>query len=150
MSSLQLFVDPAHPERGTGVRTLEPIDKGTEVMEYKGDWLNASESALREEKYDQDHPSPGCFLFYISYQAAQYAIDATHPKTPLSLGHARYVNHSRKHPNLTPRLLKSCHAESIPRLVFIARRRILPGEELLVDYGDRSRVSTREHPWLRQ
>ena len=35
-----------------------------------------------------------------------------------------------------------------PYLLLVARADILPGEELLYDYGDRSRVSLKYHPWL--
>jgi histone-lysine N-methyltransferase SETD8 len=35
-----------------------------------------------------------------------------------------------------------------PRLILVARRPLEEGEELLYDYGDRSKDSLKAHPWL--
>jgi hypothetical protein len=36
----------------------------------------------------------------------------------------------------------------IPRIVFVAIRKIDIGEELLFDYGDRSKAAVLANPWL--
>ena len=35
-----------------------------------------------------------------------------------------------------------------PRLILIAKTEVGDGEELLYDYGDRSKESLKAHPWL--
>ena len=57
----------------------------------------------------------------------------------------RLVNHSRLSPNLQTKVVVF---REKPRLILIARRDIEPGEELLYDYGDRSKESLEAHPWL--
>lgn len=56
----------------------------------------------------------------------------------------RLVNHSRNG-NLQPRTVE---VKCRPRLVLVAKDDIEAGEELLYDYGDRSRDSLKNHPWL--
>lgn len=70
-----------------------------------------------------------------------YSIDAT--KESGRLG--RLVNHS-KSGNCQTRL----HAiGETPHLILVASRDIEAGEELLYDYGDRSKESITAHPWLK-
>jgi len=56
----------------------------------------------------------------------------------------RLVNHSRWG-NLHPRTVE---VKGRPRLVLVAKQHIPQGEELLYDYGDRSRDALKNHPWL--
>ena len=55
------------------------------------------------------------------------------------------VNHSSKSPNL---LTKVVMVNEVPRLILVAKHAISPGEEILYDYGDRSKKSLRDFPWL--
>ncbi|KAK8767522.1 hypothetical protein V5799_005701 [Amblyomma americanum] len=70
----------------------------------------------------------------------QYCVDAT--KETGRLG--RLVNHSKRG-NLRTQV---CIIKGVPHLVLVAQRNIEPGEELLYDYGDRSKASLQFHPWL--
>lgn len=56
----------------------------------------------------------------------------------------RLINHSRNG-NLITRTIP---VDKVPRLAFIAKVNIKKGEELLYDYGDRSKESLEHHPWL--
>ena len=38
--------------------------------------------------------------------------------------------------------------KEVPRLMLIAKQNIETGEEILYDYGDRSKESLKAHPWL--
>jgi histone-lysine N-methyltransferase SETD8 len=69
------------------------------------------------------------------------SIDAT--KETGRLG--RLVNHSRLSPNLRT---KTVMLKGKPRLILVAKRDVESGEELLYDYGDRSKESLTAHPWL--
>ncbi len=70
-----------------------------------------------------------------------FSIDATTESGRLG----RLVNHSRQHPNLQTKVIT---LKEWPRLILVALKDINEGEELLYDYGDRSRESLRAHPWL--
>lgn len=69
-----------------------------------------------------------------------YSIDATAESSRLG----RLVNHSR-FGNLGP---KAIEVSGVPRVVLIAKTDIKQGEELTYDYGDRSKKSLINHPWL--
>lgn len=69
-----------------------------------------------------------------------FSIDATAETGKLG----RLVNHSRNG-NLVTRTI---FVDQEPRLALIAKVDIKKGEELLYDYGDRSKESLEHHPWL--
>lgn len=56
----------------------------------------------------------------------------------------RLVNHSRNGNLVTRTVL----VDQKPRLALIAKVDIKKGDELLYDYGDRSKESLEHHPWL--
>ena len=70
-----------------------------------------------------------------------YSIDAT--KETVRLG--RLVNHSRLTPNMRTKVVMF---RETPRLILVAARDLKADEELLYDYGDRSKESLEAHPWL--
>lgn len=57
----------------------------------------------------------------------------------------RLINHSRIKNNIFPKIY---NIQNKPRVIFFAKRNILIGEELLFDYGDRSKKSIESNPWL--
>ena len=57
----------------------------------------------------------------------------------------RLVNHSRVSPNC---ITKVVMIKEVPRLILVAKQSIETGEEILYDYGDRSKESLKAHPWL--
>ena len=59
--------------------------------------------------------------------------------------YGRLLNHSRVSPNC---ITKVVTMKEVPRLIIVAKQTISPGEELLYDYGDRSKESLKAHPWL--
>lgn len=78
----------------------------------------------------------GCYLIC----AFIYSIDATTESSRLG----RLVNHSR-FGNLGPKVVE---VSGFPRIVLTAKTEIKQGEELTYDYGDRSKTSLINHPWL--
>lgn len=84
-------------------------------------------------------------LYYVSdlriTNYSIFSIDATSETGRLG----RLVNHSRQSPNLQTKVV---FFREKPRLILVARRDIEIGEELLYDYGDRSKESLEAHPWL--
>lgn len=57
----------------------------------------------------------------------------------------RLINHS-KNGNCQTKLHD---INGVPHLILVASRNIEAGEELLYDYGDRSKASIAAHPWLK-
>jgi len=70
------------------------------------------------------------------------SIDATKDRDE-RLG--KLLNHSRLHPNLKPRVVV---VAGTPHIVMHAAHDIAAGDELVFDYGDRSKASLQRCPWL--
>ena len=69
------------------------------------------------------------------------SVDATNDK---KIG--RLINHSKKSPNLHPRIVS---VQKQPKIVFVAAREISVGEELSYDYGERREEALQYFPWLK-
>ncbi|XP_068111082.1 N-lysine methyltransferase KMT5A [Hyperolius riggenbachi] len=128
------------PGKGRGVITTRDFHRGEFVVEYHGDLIEITDAKQREAEYAQDSTT-GCYMYYFQYLNKTYCVDAT--KETGRLG--RLINHSKN---------GNCHTKlhdinNVPHLILIASRDIKAGEELLYDYGDRSRSSIEAHPWLK-
>ncbi|KAI1881971.1 hypothetical protein AGOR_G00245680 [Albula goreensis] len=126
--------------KGRGVFATEGFRKGQFVVEYYGDLLQITDAKEKEAQYAQD-PSTGCYMYYFQYLSKTYCVDAT--KETGRMG--RLINHS-KNGNCQTKLHD---INGIPHLILVASRDIDKGEELLYDYGDRSKASIAAHPWLK-
>uniref|UniRef100_A0A7R9EIV2 [histone H4]-lysine(20) N-methyltransferase n=1 Tax=Timema monikensis TaxID=170555 RepID=A0A7R9EIV2_9NEOP len=125
--------------KGRGVVATQTFRKGEFVVEYAGELIDMNEAKLREMKYAQDE-NTGCYMYYFQTKNMQYCIDATAETGRFG----RLVNHSRNG-NLVPRVVM---LKGSPHIVLMAKEDILPGGEIMYDYGDRSRESLQYHPWL--
>ncbi|KAM9744601.1 LOW QUALITY PROTEIN: N-lysine methyltransferase KMT5A-A-like, partial [Menidia menidia] len=125
--------------KGRGVFAIKGFKKGEYVVEYHGDLLDLSQAKMREAEYAED-PQTGCYMYYFQ-QSKTYCVDAT--KETGRLG--RLINHS-KNGNCQTRLHP---IDGAPHLILVASRDIEAEEELLYDYGDRSKASVSAHPWLK-
>jgi len=97
---------------GLGLFATASIEKGAFIVAYRGQRVTDAESERREARGAR-------YMFEIN---SRWAIDGSSRKNL-----ARYVNHACK-PN----------AEAVLRkrgMVYIARRKIVPAEEITVDYG---------------
>lgn len=126
--------------KGRGVFAVSGFKRGDFVVEYHGDLLDLAEAKIREAQYAED-PQTGCYMYYFQYQSKTYCVDAT--KETSRLG--RLINHC-KSGNCQTRLHP---IDGTPHLILVASRDINAGEELLYDYGDRSKASILAHPWLK-
>ncbi|XP_046416883.1 histone-lysine N-methyltransferase PR-Set7 [Neodiprion fabricii] len=125
--------------KGRGIVTTREFRKGDFVVEYIGDLIDQNMAKKREAEYARDH-STGCYMYYFKHRNQQYCVDATPESDKLG----RLVNHSRNG-NLIARVIE---VGSIPHLVLTAKDDVPRGVEVTYDYGDRSRESIRNHPWL--
>jgi len=128
-------------EKGRGVVATKPYNRGDFVVEYRGDLIDLTEAKRRECIYEED-PDVGCYMYYFQHKNQPYCVDATAETGYLG----RLVNHSAKDPNCVTRILE---VKNVPHLILVAARDISVGEELLYDYGDRSRHAVEANPWLR-
>lgn len=126
--------------KGRGVFATQTFQKGQYVVEYHGDLLQITDAKKREALYAQD-PTTGCYMYYFQYLSKTYCVDATKESDRLG----RLINHS-KNGNCQTKLHD---INGIPHLILVASRDIQEGEELLYDYGDRSKASIEAHPWLK-
>ncbi|XP_014026799.2 N-lysine methyltransferase KMT5A isoform X2 [Salmo salar] len=126
--------------KGRGVFAVRCFKKGQFVIEYHGDLLHLTDAKKSEALYAQD-PGTGCYMYYFHYLSKTYCVDATKESTRLG----RLLNHS-KNGNCQTKLHDM---DGIPHLILVASRDIKAGEELVYDYGDRSKESICAHPWLK-
>lgn len=126
--------------KGRGVFATRCFHKGDYVVEYHGDLLQITDAKKKEAEYAQN-PATGCYMYYFQYLCKTYCVDAT--KETGRMG--RLINHS-KNGNCQTKLHD---INGAPHLILVASRDIDRGEELLYDYGDRSKASIAAHPWLK-
>ncbi|XP_042250755.1 N-lysine methyltransferase KMT5A-A [Thunnus maccoyii] len=126
--------------KGRAVFATRCFQKGEYVVEYHGDLLQITDAKKREAEYAQN-PATGCYMYYFQYLCKTYCVDAT--KETDRMG--RLINHS-KNGNCQTKLHD---INGVPHLILVASRDIDEGEELLYDYGDRSKASIAAHPWLK-
>ena len=129
------------PGKDRGVMVTKKLFKGQFVVEYAGELIEEDVAKIREEKYTMDE-TIGSYLFYFKENGKKYCIDATQETGR----YGRLINHSCKHPNLVP---KTIMVRNRPRLILVAKHDIELGTELLFDYGDRSKESRDNFPWLK-
>ena len=103
------------PISGWGVYAVDPLEKGTLIVEYKGQLVSQAEAARRERRY---LPRQRIWLFNVN---TRWARDAAFGGNV-----ARYINHACR-PN--------CYTDVTGHHIWvIASRDIRPGEELTYDY----------------
>ncbi|CAC5384254.1 SETD8 [Mytilus coruscus] len=127
--------------KGRGVIANKTFCLGDFVVEYAGDLIDLKTAYQREIQYCND-PVVGCYMFYFSHSGVRYCIDATAENGRVG----RLVNHSRTNYNCK---MKVTEIEGRPYLILTASRNIFNGEEILYDYGDRSKESLLFHSWLK-
>ncbi|KAK1883808.1 N-lysine methyltransferase KMT5A-A [Dissostichus eleginoides] len=126
--------------KGRGVFATRCFQKSEYVVEYHGDLLQITDAKQREAEYALN-PATGCYMYYFQHLCKTYCVDAT--KESGRMG--RLINHSK---------IGNCQTKlheinGVPHLIFVASRDVDEGEELLYDYGDRSKASIAAHPWLK-
>lgn len=126
--------------KGRGVITTKKFKRGEFVVEYVGDLIELSMAKDREADYSRC-TTIGCYMYYFLHKNQRYCIDATAESGCLG----RLLNHSRVNPNCATKLVE---VNNCPYLILVALRDLNIGEELLYDYGDRSKESLIAHPWL--
>ena len=91
---------------------------------------------LHYEIYGEEE---GSYIYWFTFKGKPWAIDATEESSRLG----RLINHSHNQFNLITKLFE---LDGQPRLYFVARRDLSPGEELTFKYGDTDRRSVSNFP----
>ncbi|XP_033748180.1 N-lysine methyltransferase KMT5A-A-like isoform X2 [Pecten maximus] len=128
--------------KGRGIVSTKIFKRGDFVVEYAGDLIALSDAKEKERIYSEI-PETGCYMYYFHHKNHSYCIDATAESGRLG----RLINHSKTSANCRTKLVE---VNNKPYLTLVAARDIQLGEELLYDYGDRSKSSVDSHPWLKQ
>ncbi|XP_034538605.1 uncharacterized protein LOC117812108 isoform X3 [Notolabrus celidotus] len=125
--------------KGRGVFATEPIEQGSFVLEYRGEFISVEE--CRSRHYSETQST---FLYEFHWQKRQWCIDAS--KEDGSLG--RLVNDNHKSPNC---IMKKVIVNNKPHLCLFAVKNIEIGSELDYNYGDskwpwRKKVTYKQAP----
>ena len=94
---------------------------------------------LHTRKYAAENA--GCFVFFFRWNDKKFCIDATEPSENLG----RMINHSRKKPNVKPKVIG---IDGVPHIYFVCCCEISVGDEVLWDYGETDRDVIKENPWI--
>lgn len=117
---------------GRGVFATDSIPVGNLVCNYGGLTLNIEKEKKESEIYF-NHPVLKNFVFEISYtvrgksQACLLCADNIH-----NITHGMLINHSEKHPNVTPKVYM---LNGKPEILFRVTKELSTGMELCWNYG---------------
>lgn len=118
-------------KKGLGLRTLDGIPKGSYVIEYVGEIINATERRRRLAALNSQEP---CYLVVFKEHTPNRTLVTTVDATRKG-NLARFINHSCR-PNLVVVPVRSDSV--VPRLCLFACRDIAQGEELTFSYFGRT------------
>nr|XP_043879455.1 uncharacterized protein LOC122767933 isoform X2 [Solea senegalensis] len=111
--------------KGRGVFACAPIEKGSFVVEYRGEFISKYERDKRQKKYTEKQ---NAFLFDVDWNSDIWCIDAS--REDGSLG--RLVNDDHKSPNCK---IKKMTVQGKPHLCLFAIQNIQAETEITYDYG---------------
>ncbi|XP_030270806.1 uncharacterized protein LOC115580511 isoform X2 [Sparus aurata] len=112
--------------KGRGVFACAPIEKGSFVVEYRGELISQYERDKRQKKYREKQ---NVFLFDFEWNSSSWCIDASHEDD--SLG--RLVNDGHKSSNCK---MKKLTVHGKPHLCLFAIEDIQAESEITYDYGE--------------
>lgn len=127
--------------KGRGVFSQHKFTKGQFVCEYAGELIDYQTAKEREKLYE-GKTEFGCYMYYFTFKNKKMCVDAT--KESGRLG--RLLNHSKSAANCATRLV---NVKDRPYLILETTRDVQAGEELLYDYGERSKDIIQFHQWLK-
>ena len=135
-------------DRGRVVRATKKIEKGIYVCNFDGVLLEpeACKAFLENAEAHSDHPDLGrteyCMIFKFDGRnygkpCGKWMINANNEPEAVGLkkSFGRLISHCRRHPNLK---LVHLAIKGNPYVLLESTKRILPGQELMYDYGDRA------------
>ena len=131
---------------------MRSFEKGVFLCEYSGNLIDLRTALSLEQSYPK---RMGSYLYYFEHNSHRYWLvskvfelilcfySSSLDSTKESDRYGRLINHSKLSPNVVPKIFI---LDGQPRVVFMAKQKILVGQELLYDYGDRLVVEV--YDWL--
>lgn len=129
------------PRKGYGICATSWFKKGDFCLRYSGELISRKEGLKRDDLLEETG-SEDSFLYFFTFDSRRLCIDATVDDGTWG----RLVNHSRIRPNCH---MISLRVDKTPVLVLVAKRDIVPGEELLYDYGESRPEKILECDWIK-
>ena len=127
--------------KGFSVFARRKLSKGEFICKYQGDLC--SYKGFRNRHLEYNSTGRGSYILEFKYKEKRWAIDATEDNKTFG----RLINHSKHNGNIKP-LVGDKNGK--PFVYFTACRNIETHEELLYDYGDNSKYSVQNFPWLKE
>ena len=125
--------------RGRAIVATTRFKKGDLICNYNGDSFYETDASNYEKEAGNT-----TYLFHCNDNGRTFVIDSI-DESKWAPSPGRLINHSIRHPNLKPELIKRpCKAIT---LGFKAIRLINPGEELLFNYGDNRKDKDSLDAW---
>ncbi|XP_049334429.1 uncharacterized protein LOC125801676 [Astyanax mexicanus] len=123
------------PPKNKGVIATMPFSKGEVVCDYHGEYVTQEEENRRMQQLFNE----ACYVFFFAGRGEKFCIDAQHSPCqchPHQDTFGRWMNHSRRSPNVKPHMFKLPLTEGTRwHPIFLALTDIQVNEELLWDYG---------------
>ncbi|XP_049334427.1 uncharacterized protein LOC125801674 [Astyanax mexicanus] len=123
------------PPKNKGVIATMPFSKGEVVCDYHGEYVTQDEGNRRMQQLFNE----ACYVFFFAGRGEKVCIDAQHSPCqchPHQDTFGRWMNHSRRSPNVKPHVFKLPLTEGTRwHPIFLALTDIQVNEELLWDYG---------------
>ena len=114
---------------------------GEFICKYDGKLC--SYGVMKKKKKEYEKLGAGSYILKFKFKEKWWAIDATMEDG--SIG--RLINHSKKFQNVKPVV---GHRNGMPFIYVLAVSDICKDDEILYDYGDNSKDSKINFPWLRE
>ena len=131
-----------HTDKGRSVFVGLLISKGEYICQYDGELITSN--ILKERNHEYNTSGAGSFVILeFKFQDKKWALDATIENGSFSC----LINHSKKFQNVKPTV---SNLNGKPSVFFIATKDISKDEELFFDYGDNSKKSQCNFPWLKK
>lgn len=138
--------------KGRGVTATRIFQDGEVVCDYHGPVMTAKEGKAVHLSTNEEETG---YMFFFVKKGKQLCIDAHAEACECHPGQqtfGRLINHSRSMANLRPKQFSlETNGKETDVILFLARKRIEVGEELLFDYGVHKKSFGREGmecPWL--
>lgn len=145
-------------DKGRGVAADCTFRSGDFLCNYKGELITKTEGERRKVDYKEEL---GSYLFFFKhggkdfwyvvnanrYVALMLSVNISIDATEEDGSFGRLINHSRLKPNVKVKIVAS---DTRPYLCMFAATSIESGQELLYDYGERSKTTIENFAWLLQ
>ena len=109
---------------GKGVFARSTINSGSMICNYGGVLLTKQQGNTIPEEDSN-------YLMELTVFPGEHTFFLNHTMDS-EFTYGKYINHSSKHPNVRPKVF---FKNSLPDAIFLAQKKILPGQQITYNYG---------------